>query len=97
MQFSLRTMMLATAFIAVCIASIMAIPAVVFFCRPTLAPYITIEIAAHSVPYCGAFWVPIIVAAFAIGRRSLTFKTILALAIAELLALGMLAAYLLRW
>jgi hypothetical protein len=87
MQFSLRTMLIATAFPAVALGGMLAASQLCIVHRIGSRAY---HIGLGDVMGFGAisapFWVPIVVASFAVGRRSATNSVVACLIVFEALA-----------
>jgi hypothetical protein len=67
-QFSTRTMLLVTACFAVVLACLITWVRVL---GPTVGPSVASEVGRLSILLC-PFWIPVVLAAYAIGRRQLT-------------------------
>jgi hypothetical protein len=89
-QFGTRTMLLATATIAIALGGILGWEQIIGLPSADRRLLWTVEI----VPFAAPIWLPIAFGAFAIGRKAITVRMVVALAIAQ--AVGVGVAYLIQ-
>lgn len=104
MQFNVRTLLVGTAFVGLWVGAIMAIPtALGVFAGGRLLAEMGWEVRLAFYPLqlaeSAPMWMPIAVVGYSLGQRSLTMKTVVALVVAEALALiaTVAAGWLIVW
>lgn len=80
MQFSMRSLMLAIAFVAVTTAGAMTI-----YNDITQSDW---QVIGLVTVVCAPLWVPVLFVAYALGRRALTVPSVIAFGLAQAVAVG---------
>jgi hypothetical protein len=84
LQFSTRALLIVTAMIAICCSAVLT-------WKRYMVPGWDIPTIATGLEFDAAIWVPLVFAAYSIGRRTVTWKLVAVFALAEATAVA--AAY----